>query len=52
MHTAETQRSHILAISVMLDGALKLADQVGDDVLAAHIEHARACAAERLESLK
>ena len=52
MHQIETQRSRIMAISLMLDGALKLTDMMGDDVLAAHVEHARACAAERLASLK
>ena len=52
MHQAEIQRSRIMAIGLMLDGALRLTDLMGDDVLAAHIEHARACAAERLGSLE
>jgi hypothetical protein len=36
----------------MLDAALNLADTMRDHSLAAHIEHARACAAQRLASLE
>jgi hypothetical protein len=51
MSSNKDRRSQLIAIQALLVSALKIADEIHEEALGAHIEHANACATERLDTL-